>query len=129
MSLEKWCNEICCRGNRRNLEKSLSRSHFVYHENDMVLLRRELGTPAVGSERLTTCVRCNQQKILLGFYRASYSQQGQGSRKNTMGQGYYPQSHAENHSIAHGCARVAHYVTARCRNFSHYCRPLRQYDN
>ena len=26
------------------------------------------------------------------------------------------------------CARVAHCVTARWRNFSHYCRPLRQYD-
>ena len=30
--------------------------------------------------------------------------------------------------LEHGCARVAHCVTARCRNFSHYCRPLRQYD-
>ena len=27
--------------------------------------------------------------------------------------------------VKHGCARVAHCVTARCRNFSHYCRPLR----
>ena len=30
--------------------------------------------------------------------------------------------------LEHGCARVAHCVTARGRNFSHYCRPLRQYD-
>ena len=30
--------------------------------------------------------------------------------------------------LVHGCARVAHCVTARWRNFSHYCRPLRQYD-
>ena len=31
-------------------------------------------------------------------------------------------------SLVHGCARVAHCVTARWRNFSHYSRPLRQYD-
>ena len=30
--------------------------------------------------------------------------------------------------LIHGRARVAHCVTARWRNFSHYCRPLRQYD-
>ena len=30
--------------------------------------------------------------------------------------------------LRHECARVAHCVTARWRNFSHYCRPLRQYD-
>ena len=32
------------------------------------------------------------------------------------------------YTIEHGCARVAHCVTARWCNFSHYCRPLRQYD-
>ena len=31
-------------------------------------------------------------------------------------------------TLTHGCARVAHCVTARWRNFSHYCRPLRHYD-
>ena len=31
-------------------------------------------------------------------------------------------------ALGHGCARVAHCVTARWRNFSHYCRPLRHYD-
>ena len=30
--------------------------------------------------------------------------------------------------LGHGCARVAHCVAARWRNFSHYCRQLRQYD-
>ena len=30
--------------------------------------------------------------------------------------------------LDHGCARVTHCVTVRRRNFSHYCRPLRQYD-
>ena len=30
--------------------------------------------------------------------------------------------------LAHRCARLAHCVTARWRNVSHYCRPLRQYD-
>ena len=32
------------------------------------------------------------------------------------------------HCLKHGCARVTHCVTARWRNFSHYCRPLRHYD-
>ena len=32
------------------------------------------------------------------------------------------------YNLAHGCARVAHCVTARWRNCSHYCRPLHQYD-
>ena len=31
-------------------------------------------------------------------------------------------------ALEHGCARVTHCVTARWRNFSHCCRPLRQYD-
>ena len=30
-------------------------------------------------------------------------------------------------SLTNGCARVAHCVTARWRDFSHYCRSLRQY--
>ena len=30
--------------------------------------------------------------------------------------------------LYHGCATVAHCVTAWWRNFSHYCLPLRQYD-
>ena len=30
--------------------------------------------------------------------------------------------------LDHGCAKVAHCVTARLHNFSHYRRPLRQYD-
>ena len=30
--------------------------------------------------------------------------------------------------LHHGCTRVAHCVTAQWRNFSHYCRPLSQYD-
>ena len=36
--------------------------------------------------------------------------------------------HVKIFSLTHGCAREAHCVTARWRNFSHYCRPLRQYD-
>ena len=32
------------------------------------------------------------------------------------------------HSLYHGCAIVAHCVTARWRNFSYYCPPPRQYD-
>ena len=30
--------------------------------------------------------------------------------------------------LHHGCARVAHCVTPRWRNFFHYCRSLRQHD-
>ena len=33
-----------------------------------------------------------------------------------------------NYRLDHGCARVAHCVTALWRNFSHYCRPLSHYD-
>ena len=32
------------------------------------------------------------------------------------------------YTLRHGCARVAHCVTARWRNLFHYCRPLRHYD-
>ena len=32
------------------------------------------------------------------------------------------------YTLNHGCAKVAHCVPARWRNFSHYCRRLRQYD-
>ena len=41
--------------NRRNPEKNLPRPHFVHHETHMEGPRRELGTPAVGGERLTAC--------------------------------------------------------------------------
>ena len=32
------------------------------------------------------------------------------------------------YNLDHGCAKVTHCVPAQWRNFSHYCRPLRQYD-
>ena len=41
--------------NGRNPEKHLPRPRFVHHETHMEGPRRELGTPAVGSERLTAC--------------------------------------------------------------------------
>ena len=41
--------------NGRNPEKTLPRPRFVYHETHMEGPRRELGTPAVGGERLTAC--------------------------------------------------------------------------
>ena len=31
-------------------------------------------------------------------------------------------------TLSHGCAKVAHCVPVQWRNFSHYCRPIRQYD-
>ena len=39
--------------NGRNLVKNLPRPRFVHHETHMEGPRRELGTPAVGGERLT----------------------------------------------------------------------------
>ena len=36
--------------------------------------------------------------------------------------------HKPQHPLCHGRAKVAHCVTARWCNFSHYCCPLRQYD-
>ena len=41
--------------NGRNPVKNLPRPHFVHHETHMEGPRRELGTPAVGGERLTAC--------------------------------------------------------------------------
>ena len=41
--------------NGRNPVKNLPRPRFVHHETHMEGLRRELGTPAVGGERLTAC--------------------------------------------------------------------------
>ena len=38
-----------------NPEKNLPRSRFVHYETHMEGPRRELGTPAVGGERLTAC--------------------------------------------------------------------------
>ena len=41
--------------NGKNPEKNLPRPHFVHHETHMEGPRCELGTPAVGGERLTAC--------------------------------------------------------------------------
>ena len=41
--------------NGRNPVKNLRRPRFVQHETHMEGPRRELGTPAVGDERLTAC--------------------------------------------------------------------------
>ena len=43
--------------NGRNPMKNLPRPHFVHHETHMEGPRRELGTPAVGDERLTACAK------------------------------------------------------------------------
>ena len=48
MSVEKWRNKIFGREN-------LPRLSFVHQEAHMEWPRRELGTPAVGDERLTAC--------------------------------------------------------------------------
>ena len=41
--------------NGRNPVKNLPRPRFVHHETHMEGSRCELGTPAVGGERLTAC--------------------------------------------------------------------------
>ena len=41
--------------NGSNPVKNLLRPRFVHHETHMEGPRRELGTPAVGGERLTAC--------------------------------------------------------------------------
>ena len=41
--------------NGKNPVKNLSRPRFVHQETHMEGPRRELGTPAVGGERLTAC--------------------------------------------------------------------------
>ena len=41
--------------NGRHPVKNLPRPRFVHHETHMEEPRRELGTPAVGGERLTAC--------------------------------------------------------------------------
>ena len=43
--------------NGRNPAKNLPRPRFVHHETHMEGPRRELGTPAVGGERLTACAK------------------------------------------------------------------------
>ena len=81
MSMEKWWNEICCKGKWEKPRENLPRPCFVHHKTHMEWPRCKLETPTIEGESLT-----------------------------------------------HGCAWEADCVTARWRNFSHYCRPLRQYD-
>ena len=55
MNVEKWWNEICGRGKREKPREKPTQPRFVNHETHMEGPRRELGTPAVGGERLTAC--------------------------------------------------------------------------
>ena len=88
MNVEKWWNEICGRGKREKPREKPTRPRFVHHETHMEESRRELGTPAVGGERLTACATRlpnynnnnnnnnnnsnNQFKILLFSFRLLY---------------------------------------------------------
>ena len=51
--------------NGRNPVKNLPRPRFVHHETHIEGPRRELGTPAVGGERLTACATRPPRKYLL----------------------------------------------------------------
>ena len=59
MSVEKWWNEVCGRGKREKPREKPTQLRFVHHETHMEGPRRELGTPAVGGERLTACAMNN----------------------------------------------------------------------
>ena len=54
--------------NGRNPEKNLPRPRFVHHETHMEEPRRELGTPAVGGERLTACATRPPTVIINNYF-------------------------------------------------------------
>ena len=56
------------RENGRNPVKNLPRPRFVHHETYMEGPRRELGTPAVGGERITACSTRPPIVLLLNYY-------------------------------------------------------------
>ena len=56
--------------NGRHPAKNLPRPRFVHHETHMEWPRRELGTPAVGGERLTACAtRPSNNEIMIIIMR------------------------------------------------------------
>ena len=59
--------------NGRNPEKNLPRPRFVHHETHMKWPRRELGTPAVGGERLTACATRPPKPIIYMFFSKKFS--------------------------------------------------------
>ena len=54
-------------GNGRNPEKNLPRPRFVHHVAHMEEPRHELGTPAVGGERLTACATRPPMNMVLNY--------------------------------------------------------------
>ena len=73
MSVEKWWNDICGRGKREKPhEKPTQNPLFVHHETHMEWPRRELGTPAVGGERLTACVTGLFSITVFNFFLALF---------------------------------------------------------
>ena len=60
--------------NGRNPGKNLPRPRFVHHETHMEGPRRELGTPAVGGERLTAWSRGSYKYIGLQYHMHSLEQ-------------------------------------------------------
>ena len=57
-------NKLVVRENGRNPVKNLPRPRFVHHETHVEGPRRELGTPAVGEERLTAYATRPQHSLL-----------------------------------------------------------------
>ena len=66
MSVEKWWNEICGRGKREKPRVKPTQTLFRPPRNHMEGPRCELGTPAVGGERLTACATRPPQVIGYG---------------------------------------------------------------
>ena len=72
MRVEKWWNEIGGWGKREKPRENLPRPRFVHHETHMEGPRRELGTPAVGGERLTACATRPPNRISFDHHNHPY---------------------------------------------------------
>ena len=68
--------------NGRNPAKNLPRPRFVHHETHMEGPRRELGTPAVGGERLTACATRPQMKDKSSSFTRALAHDLQTQRKH-----------------------------------------------
>ena len=69
ISVGRWWNEICGREKGINPEKSLPRLRFVHRQTHMEWPRREVGTPAMGGERLTACATEPPAKLIIQIRR------------------------------------------------------------
>ena len=86
MGVEKWWNEIYDGRSGRNPEKTLPRLCIVHHETHMEWPRRDLGTQAVGGERLAPqsdnhvgyCIYHSAQTPILAIRHKSFTTDDEG---------------------------------------------------